>query len=255
MNKVPFKPEDYFTETQHISVSAWKKYNQCESLGLKGFDDSKRSEALLFGSYVDAYVEGTLEKFKEETPDMFSTRGPSKGQLKAVYKQIAEICDFIDNDTKIQQYLSGDEQTIMVGEIGGAPFKIKIDSYLQDKAIVDLKVMWKITDKRGNYIDFISQYGYDVQLACYQEIVRQNTGLQLPCYIVVVTKESPINSAIIHIPQDILDKALYSVEDTVKRFYDVKMGAEPVGCGVCSACIEKRTETPLLSMKDFMTGM
>lgn len=253
MNVVPFKPKDYFKETQHMSVSAWKKYNHCEVSGKKGFDDSNKSDALVFGSYVDAYVEGTLDEYRAENPDLFSSRGETKGQLKAVYKKAIDICDYIDNDERIQKFLGGDKQTIMVGEISGVPFKIKIDSYIVDTAIVDLKVMRTVTDRLGNWYDFITPYGYDVQLACYQEIVYQNTGKKLPCYIVAVTKEDPINSVIIQITQDILDRALYSVESTVKRFYDVKMDVvEPLGCGTCPACIDKRTETPLISMKELL---
>lgn len=255
LNKVPFEPEEYFTETEHMSVSAWKKYNKCEVSGLAGFSATK-SEALLFGSYVDAYVEGTLEQFKEDTPEMFSSRGKTKGNLKAVYGQAVEICNIIDTDERIQQFLSGDKQTIMVGEIEGVPFKIKMDSYIKGKLIADLKVMWKITDKQGNYFDFISQYGYDVQLACYQEIVRQNTGLQLPVYIVVLTKETPVNKAIIHIPQDVLNRALYRVQENIKHIYEVKTGlVDAVGCGVCKDCISERTETPLISMLDFVDFM
>jgi hypothetical protein len=29
---------------------------------------------------------------------------------------------------------------------------------------------------------------------------------------------------------------------------------EPVGCGVCSACIRGREETPIISMEDILEG-
>lgn len=250
---VPLTNDNYFDDQHYMSVSAWKKYNKCENMGLKGFDDSKKSVALLVGSYVDAYVEGDLEKFKEENPEIFSSRGATKGQLKSDYKQADEICKYIDDDKKIQQFLGGEKQVIMTGEIAGVPFKIKMDAYHPDKAIVDLKVMRTVTDKLGNFYDFLTPWGYDVQLACYQEIVYQNTGVKLPCYIVAVTKEDPINSVIIQVPQEVLDRALYGVESTVKRYYDVKVGSsEPEGCGTCPACVEKRTETPLISMSELL---
>jgi hypothetical protein len=251
--KQPITNENYFTEPHYMSVSAWKKYDKCEVDGLKGFDNTTKSDALLFGSYVDAYVEGTLEDFMEKNPEMFSTRGESKGKLKATYSQIDEICNFIDKDELIQKFLGGEKQTIMLGEIGGVPFKIKMDSYIPDVLIADLKVMRGVTDRFGQFYDFITPYGYDVQLACYQEIVRQNTGKQLPTYIVAVTKETPINSVIVQIPQTILDKALYRVESTIDRIYKIKTKVEePVGCGVCPSCIAKRTSTPLISMNQFL---
>ena len=39
------------------------------------------------------------------------------------------------------EYMSGEKQVIMTGEIEGVPVKIKIDSYHPNKMIVDLKVM------------------------------------------------------------------------------------------------------------------
>jgi len=243
--------ENYYEQDEYMSVSAFKKFQKCELDGLEQFNSS--STAMLVGSYVDAYVEGTLDKFKEEHPELYSTTGKNKGELKVDYKQAEEICKYIDNDKVIQQFLSGDKQTIMTGTIAGVPFKIKMDSYAQTKAIVDLKIMRSVTDTSGNYIDFITQWGYDTQLACYQEVVFQNTGLRLPCFIVAVTKETPINSVVIQIPQEILTRALERVKIDIEHYYDVKMKkVEAVGCGVCATCISKRKVTPIISMYDIM---
>jgi len=261
--------------------------------GMKPFDNTNKSIPLLVGSYVDAYVEGTLEQFKNETPDIFTkkisvnddtvellraiddsfiTRNDTLNskrlseaktnhescftvdyKLKADYVKADEICEYIDKDPVIQQFLSGNKQTIMTGEIAGVPFKIKMDAYAEDIAIVDLKVMRSVTDKQGNLFDFITPWRYDVQLACYQEIVRQNTGKQLPCYILAVTKESPINSIIVNLPQDILNVALYNVEETICDLYDVYVGAtEPEPCGICKTCIENRSETQIVSLFDII---
>lgn len=243
-------PQNYYEEDEYMSVSAFKKLKKCE---VDGTEDFETTESMLVGSYVDSYVEGTLEQFRNEHPEIFSSKGATKGELKANFKYADEICKFIVNDKRLMQFLSGEKQTIMTGQIAGVPFKIKMDSYIQHMLISDLKVMKSITNNRGEYIDFITPWGYDIQLACYQEIVRQNTGDKLPCYICAVTKESPINSAIVHIPQEYLDRALYSVEADIQRLYDVKTGkVPPVGCGKCDACISKRLQTPLISLNDLM---
>ena len=68
------------------------------------------------------------------------------------------------------------------------------------------------------------------------------------------SKQSPINGD--QIPQTYLDMALYKVESTVKHFYDVKMKlVAPIGCGKCSTCIEKRKETPIISLADIVGVM
>lgn len=246
--------DNYFEDTHFMSVSSYKLYKKCEKLGLQGFK-SEPSKDMLIGSYVDAFVEGTLEKFKEGHPDIISSRGATKGELKAEFKQADEICDFISKDPVFSKFMSGDKQVVMTGEIGGVPFKIKMDSYSKGIAINDLKVMRTVTDRFGNFYDFITPWGYDIQLACYQEIVRQNTGEQLPCFICAVTKENPINSVIVNIPQNILNIALYGVESNVEHFYRIKTGLElPNGCGTCSVCVAERKKTPIISLGDIIGG-
>lgn len=244
--------KNYYEPDEYMSVSAFKRFNKCELDGVKVNWDSP-SEAMLIGSYVDAYIEGTLEEFKIDHPEIFSLKGPSKGELKSSFKYADDICEFIVNDKRLSQFLSGEKQRVMTGEIQGVPFKIKMDSYSPHIAINDLKVMATVTDRIGNFYDFITPWGYDIQLACYQEIVRQNTGERLLCYICAVTKEKPINSVIINIPQQFLDKALYSVTEKIEHYYDLKLGKDiPIGCGICSSCITARKQTPIISLLDII---
>ena len=243
--------ENYFEPDNYMSVSAYKLFKQCEVKGLAGFGEP--SDAMLIGSYVDSFVEGTLEKFKADHPEIISSRGTTKGELKSEFKNADLICEFITKDEVFSQFMSGEKQTIMTGQISGVPFKIKMDSYSPHIAINDLKVLKSVTDKNGDYYDFISEWGYDTQLACYQEIVRQNTGEKLLCYICAVTKETPINSVIVNIPQVVLDRALYRVECDIEHYYDIKMGKVlPVGCNKCATCISQRKSTPIISMGELM---
>lgn len=246
--------ETYFEVDEFMSVSEYKKLIKCEFAGKLPWDNTNKSVALMVGSYVDAYIEGTLEKFKLDNPEIFSTRGESKGELKSDYKQAEEICRYIDNDKRIQQFLSGEKQRIMTGVINGVPFKIKMDAYSEGIAINDLKVMRTVTDNSGEFYDFITPWGYDIQLACYQEIVYQNTGKKLPCFIVAVTKETPIDSVIIAVPQNYLDKALYQVQSSIQHLYEVKLGkVEASKCGKCKACVSARETTPIISLDTILT--
>ena len=243
--------ENYYEPDEYMDVSAFKKLSHCEVDGLLPFGES--STAMLVGSYVDAWVEGTLDEFIAGHPELIAKRGKNTGNVKSVFVQAQEICDFIKNDKVFMQFMSGEKQTIMTGAIAGIPFKIKMDSYSPHIAVNDLKVMSTITNHSGEYYDFITKWGYDIQMACYQEIVFQNTGERLPCYICAVTKETPINSAIINIPQYVMDKTLYNVQTKLPHLYDVKMGkVAPVGCGKCPACIESRKTTPIISMENFV---
>lgn len=238
---------------EYMTVSQFKRFQKCEVDALRPFDNSTRSIPMMVGSYVDAYIEGTLEQFKEENPDIFLKSGKNKGQLKADYVQADKICEFIDNDPVFSKFMSGEKQGIYTFEIAGVPFKMKMDSYSPNIAINDLKVMRTVTDRDGNYYDFITPWGYDIQMAVYQEGIYQNFGTRLPTYICAVTKETPINSVIVEVEQDYLNRALYEVESNVQHYYDVKMGkVAPVGCGMCGTCIKARTKTDIIRLSSLV---
>ena len=239
--------ENYYTNTGHMSVSQFKAMLKCQGGKI---NPNEKTTALLVGSYVDSYIEGTLGEFIEYNPEIFLTRGPNKGELKSEFKVAEKVCEYLDNDDVAKTFLSGEKQGIMTGEIENVPFKIKMDSYLPSQAIVDLKVMRTIRNN-GKLYNFISYWGYDIQLACYQEIVRQNTGEQLPCYILVVTKEDPIECRLISIPQHKLDQKLQFVKDNIKELYEVFSGKkEPYYCGKCANCIKNNRYDKIISMND-----
>lgn len=173
--------ENYYSQEankEYMSVSGYKDFAgtygkmPCEFYGmekLNGRWEDEKSTALLVGSYVDSYFEGSLEQFKKDNPEIFT----QKGELKANFKQAEEIIARIERDEYFMKYMSGQKQVIMTGELFGAKWKIKMDSYIPGVAIVDLKVMASITDlkwvKDIGYLDFVRYWGYDIQGAVYQD--------------------------------------------------------------------------------------
>ena len=223
---------------EFMSVSQFKTFEKCPNLALaeiKGKYEREKTTALLVGSYVDSYFEGSLEKFKRENPEIFK----KDGTLKSEYIKADEIIARIKRDKLFMQYLSGKKQVIMTGEICGVPIKIKIDSYHPDK-IVDLKIMADFKqqyDEERGYIHWFECWGYDLQGAVYQEIVRQNTGLILPFYLASATKEKVTDIDIIHLPQQTLDIALDHFKQNVTTYDAMKKGIiEPDRCEKCDYC-------------------
>ena len=153
-------------------------------------------------------------------------------------------------DPMFMDYLNGDKQVIMTGELFGVQWKIKVDM-LHDDKIVDLKVMRDMLPifKDGERKTFIDAWGYDIQGFIYQQIVKANTGKTLPFSLAVLTKEKVPDHEIIHIP----DYRLNSVGEMVKYYigkYDpIKRGDEkPTGCGACDWC---RTEKKLIKPLEY----
>lgn len=228
---------------EYLGSSQFKDFLKCEKEALarvKGEIEDKTTDALLFGSYVDAYFSNELKDFIPKHPEMFNSK---TGELKAPFKNIETVIEAIKNDEMLLKYLSGEHQVIMTGEIAGEKFKIKIDSYFPDKLIVDQKIMkdldliWVEKDGKNVKTDFIDAYGYLYQAAIYQEIVRQNTGKTLPFVLAVTTKEEVPQKKLIQIDQEYIDETLEEVKRLAPRFGAIKRGEiEPVGCGHCNTC-------------------
>ena len=224
---------------EYMSVSQFKSFRKCEAATLaelKGEWKSPKTTALLVGSYVDSYFEGTLDDFKAENPEIFK----KDGTLKADYIQAEEIIERVESDELFMEYMSGEKQKIFTKKLFGVPWKIKIDSLLPDK-IVDLKVMRSMERIMGK--SFVEHWGYDLQMAVYSAV----HGGDLDTYLAVVTKQSPSDIEIIEIPKWRREELLEEVERFLPRMIKIKTGeVEPERCGVCDYCrATKKIEGPI----------
>lgn len=249
-DKLYMSVHQYLDFVGHMGVSG------CEEKALaklNGIYQQETTTAMLVGSYVDSYFEGTLEQFKEEHPECFT----QKGELKASFKQAEKMISRCEQDEYFMSTLSGEKQVIMTGYLFGCDWKIKMDSYLPGKAIVDLKTssnihqVWKVQDY--GYASFVEYWGYTLQLAVYQKIVEINTGKKLPCYISVVTKEDSPEIAVIHIDQTTLNHALNEIEMNMQSVLMVKSReVEPMRCEKCDYCKATKVLTGPISYRDLV---
>lgn len=258
--KIIINHDNYYsieTNMEYMSASQFKDFMKCEVEGLakaKGEYVEETSKAMLVGSYVDAYFSGEMEEFAKNNPQIFK----KDGSLLKDFENANNVINAIENDPLMMNYLNGEHQVIMTGIIAGVKFKIKIDSLLEN-AIVDQKVMssirervWIEKDGKNIKVDFVEAYGYDIQGAIYQEIVRQNTGKKLPFILACCTKEENPDKALLLIDQEYLDKALKLVESLAPRYDEIKKGnISPVGCHHCPSCRKGLICEDVLSYKDF----
>lgn len=258
--------ENYFSKEnakKYLSISRFKDFMKCEKEALakiNGEIEEEKSDALLFGSYVDAYFSGELDEFiSKNSDDLFNKK---TGEFKAAFKNVYDVIDSIKADEKLLKYLQGEHQVVVTGEIAGVPFKGKIDSYFKDKCIVDQKIVrslepiWVERDGRNVQTDFIDAYGYILQGAAYQTLESQQhereTGekRKLPFVLAVTTKEENPDKALIEIDQEYLDEALKRIEELAPRYWGIMQGLiEPTGCGKCSTCRKLKKVTGVQSYK------
>ena len=251
----------YFSEKasqEFMSVSQFKSFQKCEAAAiaeLNGTYIPERGRALLLGNYVDEMLTGTrgsLEEFiNENRGDLFKKNGEPYADVAQADETVVRVL----SQPKMVEYLSGEHQVVMTGEIEGVPFKIKMDTYKPGAFISDLKYMASLRSP-NLFEPMISYWGYDIQAACYQEIVYQNTGERLPFLFVVATKEKPAHLAVGKISQWNMDEALETVRKKIKRYQAIKSGeimperCEEYGCDYCTATkiITEPIDTDLFGM-------
>lgn len=251
--------DNYFSKEammEYWSVSSFKAFRDCSAAAmaeLTGDYVRPTSEAFLQGGYVDAHFSGTLAEYLDEHPEIINKRS---GELKAAYVKSRAAIERAEEDPLFIQYVSGDTQVIMTGELFGVPWKVKIDS-LHDDKIVDLKYM---RDMGSVYMDgerkpFVQAYGYDLQGYIYQQVVEQNTGKHLPFYLAVITKEDPANIELVHISDKFLNVNKGMVEHYLPIYDAIKRGeVEAERCESCAYCRQSKKLTGPIECEDLLEG-
>jgi len=193
----------------YFSVSQVKRFMDCEARAAAELREEWKPEptvSLMVGSYVDAHFSGELSLFRARHPAIYTRTG----SLRSEYQQAESIIGRIERDGLAMRMLDGDKQRIVTGEIGGHPFKAKLDCWLSEEqcravardypqmpdllfapgAIVDMKIMKDFSplyrDGEGR-LNFIEYWKYDFQLAVYQRLVAVDESNLLPCFILAAT--------------------------------------------------------------------
>jgi hypothetical protein len=226
-------------DKQYMSVSQFKSFLQCEAKTmayLNGEWKEEDKDAYLIGSYVHAWNEGNLEKFRQEHPEMFK----KDGSLYAKYQVADKMIKTLANDKLISKVREGQKEVVMTSELFGLPWKIMIDIYNPDKRVIaDIKTTRKIISNGGQ--SFIEYYDYFLQLAIYCEVERlynnRPEGDYFHPHIIAVSKETIPDKAAIYLGTEFIKDKLLEVEISIDRIKQLKLGeVEPIRCEECDYC-------------------
>lgn len=242
MAKFKLTKNNYYSieaDQHYMSASQVKSFLTCEARAyaeVTGNYERAKSNALLIGSYIDAYFEGakSFETFKRENPSIFNSR---TGEVKAEFKKCDEMIERIKSDPVFMEYMKGRKQTIKTGKLFGVDFKCKFDVYAPKKnRIVDLKTvrdlspMYKAGEGRMSPIEY---WMWDMQMAIYSAI----DGNDYDTFLAIVTKEAPPDIALVEIDRNRRQANLDFLEDKIPRFDAIKKGlVEPDRCEHCDYC-------------------
>lgn len=260
--------ENYYakdTSWHYMSVSLFKDFMQCEAAALAKLKDEWQPERspvpLLVGNYVHSYFESeeSHQKFVDaNSKEMISSRGKTKGQLKADFKVADAMINALKDETVFKAlYEPGQKEVIVTGDIYGYKWKGKIDSLNLDQLyFCDLKTVDDIHKKHwssayNKYDNFIADRGYFMQMAVYIELIKQTFGVSCQPFIFAVSKQTPPDKEAIDFngDQDMLymQDAMRMIEENQEHIQKVMTGEEePKRCGRCEYCrLTKKIELPI----------
>lgn len=261
---LPINAANYYSREAnwaYLSNSQFKAFAKCEAAAmaeLRGDYTPPQSKALLLGSFVDAYFSGEFNEFVAAHPEIRLSTGKNAGEFKEDFKKAFAACQRLDQEPLIKALLSGRHQVIKTGRISGVPFKCKVDSLLSSdqvrricekfpevkklvpfggQMIVDLKYLASLdpvwSDEAQCHISFAQFWGYDIQGAIYQRLVRRFP----PFVLTGITKETSPKIFAIYIPDADLQAAMDDVEARAPRYQAIKTGRiAATRCGHCPYC-------------------
>lgn len=240
----------------YFSASQVKGFKRCEAATMAeitGQHQEPMNQAMMIGQYVDESLTGDINDWMMRHPEIRKR----DGGLKAEFVQAEQMVNRAKRDPLFMDFMDGEHQAILTANLFGIPFKAKFDVLGSDR-IVDLKTTKDLSPvyvPGQGRMTFADAWDWPLQMAIYQEIYRKNDGVRLPCYLAVITKESPPDIRIIQIEQERMDAELAWLEQTMPRYDAIKQGAvRPERCEKCVWCRESRVlEAPEL-LSDFDIG-
>jgi len=236
---------NYFSheaDMAYFSASQIKSFKKCEAMTMAQLEGQylrEMSQALMVGQYVDAALTGDLDEWCGCHPEIKKR----DGSLKAEFLQASEMVGRANRDPLFMDFMEGEHQLIAQGPIFGVPFKAKFDVLGKDR-IVDLKTVRDFSPvylPGQGRVDFATAWDWPLQMAIYQKLYYGITGDKLPCYLAVITKETPPDIRIVQIEQERMDAEMAWLEQALPRYEAVKSGAiDPERCEACAWCRQTR---------------
>ncbi|WP_019292866.1 PD-(D/E)XK nuclease-like domain-containing protein [Lactococcus petauri] len=257
--------DDYYSlesSLRYWSVSQFKDFKKCQAAAMAKLSgewrENRDETALIVGNYVHSYFESIeahkahIEAYQDK---MISKSGKTKGELKVPYKVADTMIIALENDEQFMNYYVGKKEVAVTGFIAGVEFKGKIDCLNIEKGyFVDIKTTRLPIDETvwsteyGARLRWFEEYGYVLQMAVYQELLRQTYNKTFLPIIYAVSKEDiPDTRAIAFKSKEKLNFELGELNLYIKQFDEVKRGSlKPESCGHCDFCkshkLSKRIE-------------
>ena len=233
-----------------LSSSDIKAAHRCEAAWLAdylGKAPRPKSDAFDFGHLFEAALtmtRGELDRYLTEHPELLSTRGASKGQLKAEYATALDMATAVRRSPYLRGVIKRSaKQVILTGSVCGVPVRVMMDLLDKDGSIYDIKSTRDFKPlydaAREEWMEWWAYWYYPMQLYVYREIARQN-GIDVPRVGLIAASKSDCDVQAITFGEDVLAAAKADTEYTLTRIKAIADGEEPDECGCCKYCISHK---------------
>lgn len=221
---------------------AWKAYRTGQ------MQEDEEKEAFKQGNLFEVMLSGSddeIRLFQEKNPDIFSSRGATKGELKAAYRSVMDCVESVRRQPFLMDIIQNSrKQVIMTGKILDVPFRVMCDLIYTDGSIYDEKCMKSFarewSSRAETFVEWYEAWNYPVQLWIYKEIAEQN-GLVVPHAGLIAGSKQNADVQALRFGADVMAQAKADALYRIERMKDILNGAEPLRCDSCDVCIKSRT--------------
>lgn len=244
----------------YVSFSTWNNYQRCEAAALardKGELQFEASEAMIVSKYIEAKLIGSeeeVEKLFEEHPEIINSRTK---EPKVAYLRAEKAVEEAKEDSTFMAHLKGDKQIKLEGVIDGVKIMGYADNINDNRFISDLKAMANLNrawnDENRRKVSFVEDRNYAIQGYLYTEMYRQQTGLEVPYYLAVMTKQDPSKRVIVTFDDEAMAVAEEKFKHGLRAIKAIRGGKlDPEFCGQCDYCNENQ---PTMRLDSRVVGM
>lgn len=259
--------DNYYTpeaDFAFMSCSQYQAWNECEAkelAKLQGRWVDEEKEAFLVGNYFHSHFESpeAHEQFCREHFDEIYKTKTVKGKggqpdtvvvtgKYAPYEQADKMIEVAEADPLIKSLIDipGENEKIMVGNIAGVPWRIRLDKYIAaGRMIIDYKTCSNISELKWSdalreKVTFIEAYGYMMRAAVYSEIEKQNANSDEDASFIIIAiskQDYPDKEVLMLNHRQRYDYELDVIKKRLPMIQAIKEGrAKPKRCGRCDYC-------------------
>jgi hypothetical protein len=270
MKKHNLTDENYYQDTKYLSNSTVSEYNECSARAeakRKGeWEDKGFKLPFAIGHYFESLLNNDSKRVEEteEFKELMLNKPKKDGSREQ--NASAKLCHSMyarcsENDL-FMRFNEGVNEQIFTGEIHGVLFRIKVDITNVEKGFFtdtksskatlktcineDGEMVLDYEDfdwKDGKKRPFYEHFDYIMQLAIYQEILRQNFGVLLQPILNVASKVKPFRYQTLFIDKhdERLSDKIDLLSEYITYIESVRAGTiEPTRCeeSTCKYCNE-----------------